>query len=339
MESESKLTQEDITKYNISAKICSTVYKELKKKIMDNEERNLKNLSDYGNNRIKEELSKIYKKDSDKNIAFPVSISLNDIISNYVYDYKNEESIYNNIKDTDIVKIELGVSVCGYISMIGETFTIIENKPIEKVIKFLNKIQKDILEMIKDSETVDEVRIFIESQCTNLEIFPIENCTSYQHDISFIKKFDSKYMLLNYKPKYDYDDYLITFQNINFEFEEDDIFTINLTVLPIEDDNDTNIKYKLYSEPHIYRLNDYNYSLKVKSSREFYNNITLNHSKYAFEINEYLQNAKNRIGLNECTKNNIIDSYPIITTKNKLPVITKKFTIIVGKHNSKLLKY
>ena len=34
MESESKLTQEDITKYNISAKICSTVYKELKKKII-----------------------------------------------------------------------------------------------------------------------------------------------------------------------------------------------------------------------------------------------------------------------------------------------------------------
>ena len=334
------VTEIDITKYNTAAGICTKIYNELKCKIIHNEIRNLKVLSDYGNIRIKEELSNIYKKENieNKNIAYPISISLNDVVSNYIYDYENEDSNYNIINDEDIIKIELGISIGGCISVLCETFTIKSNSTVEKTIKLLDDIQKDIIEMIKNEETVDEIRIFIESKCTEYELFPVENCISFQQENKYLKTSESKYMILNYKQKVDNNDNIITLQNINFEFETNDVFTINLSMLSTQNTDIRDIKY--YTKPsHIYGFNDYNYSLKLKSSREFYNEISNKHYKYAFEINKYLLNIKNKIGMKECINNNILDTYPIIMNKNKIPIITKKFTIIVGEKKSKLLKY
>ena len=340
MESESILTSDIIAKYNTSATICTKVYKILKELIVSNEERNIKNLCSIGNKMILTELCNIYKKDKDKHIAFPVCISLNNMISNYTGEILVEGSIIEPIKDNDIVKIKLGVSLSGYISFLTETFVINENKPIERVINFLNDVSEDILKMIKHKETVDEVRIFIESKCTEQVVFPIPNCISYQQEQSFIKTFDSKYMILNNVVKYDMNDYLLTEQNINFEFEEDDIFTINLTVIPIEDDIEPNqVKYRTLDNPSIYRINETNYNLKLQSSRDFYNKVKREHKNYAFDIKRYLDNPRDRIGISECKKNKLLDIYDIITPHNNLPVISKEFTIIVGKNSSKKLKY
>lgn len=334
MESESVLSSDTIAKYNTSATICSKAYKHLKELVISNQERNIKSLCDIGNQMILTELSNIYKKNKDKNIAFPVCISLNNIISNHTGE------IVNSIKDTDIIKIKLGVSLCGCISILTETFIIKENEPIQRVINFLDDISEDILEMIKHEETVDEVRIFIESKCTEQIVFPIPNCISYQQEQSFIKTLDSKYMILNHIAKYDMNDYLLTEQNINFEFEEDDIFTINLTVIPLEDDIEPNqVKYRILDNSFIHRLNDTNYSLKLKSSKEFYSKIKKEHSYYAFDIKKYLDNPKDRMGISECKKHNLLDVYDVTTVHNNLPVISKEFTIIIGKNNSKKLKY
>jgi len=334
MESESLLTSDTIAKYNTSATICSKVYKHLKGLVISNKERSIKNLCDIGNQIILTELSTIYKKNKDKNIAFPICISLNNMISNHTGEF------LDSIKDTDIVKIKLGVSLCGCISILTETFIITENEPIQRVISFLNDISEDILEIIKHQETVDEVRIFIESKCTEQIVFPIPNCISYQQEQSFIKTFDSKYMILNHVAKYDMNDYLLTEQNINFEFEEDDIFTINLTVIPMEDDIEPNqVKYCTLDNPSIYRINGYNYNLKLQSSRDFYNNVKKEHSNYAFDIKKHISTPRNRMGISECKKNKLLDIYDIITVHNNLPVISKEFTVIIGKHNSKKLKY
>lgn len=333
MESESLLTSDTIAKYNTSATICSKVYKHLKGLVISNKERSIKNLCDIGNQIILTELSTIYKKNKDKNIAFPICISLNNMISNHTGEF------LDSIKDTDIVKIKLGVSLCGCISILTETFIITENEPIQRVINFLNDISEDILEIIKHQETVDEVRIFIESKCTEQIVFPIPNCISYQQEQSFIKTFDSKYMILNHVAKYDMNDYLLTEQNINFEFEEDDIFTINLTVIPVEDDVEPNqVKYCILDNPSIYRINGHNYNLKLQSSRDFYSNVKKEHSNYAFDIKKHINTPKNIMGVSECKKNKLLDVYDIITVHNNLPVISKEFTIIIGKHNSKKLK-
>jgi methionine aminopeptidase len=339
MEDDRILTDNMITKYHTSASICGKVYNQIKTKIIEENERNILTLTLYGDNLIKNELSNIYKKSHDKHIAFPVSISLNNCLGNYIYNHDNLDSPYNNIKDDDIIKIELGVSIDGCISRLAETFTINDNQEVKKITNFLDKIQKELLKKIKHEETADEMRILIESKCTENNIFPIENCMSYQQLEDYLTRDDLKYMILNYRKYYDMNDYLISPENINYEFEEHDIYTIDLSVIPTVDDDET-IKYKYKEESHIYRLNEYTYSLKLKSSKAFYNQVKNNHKNYGFDISLYNKDAKNKMGIKECMNNNILDSYPIkYITPAHIPVITKKFTIIVCKDNSKLLKY
>lgn len=342
MEEDRVLTDSMITKYNTAATICGKVYNSIKHKIINEHERNILTLSLYGNQLIKNELDIIYKKETDKNIAFPVSISLNNCIGNYIYDYSNKDSEYNTIKETDVIKIELGVSIGGCISMLGETFTINDNPNVSKITTFLKKLQKELVNKIKHEECADEMRIVIESRCTDNDVFPIENCKSNQQSEGYLTGDTLKYMILNYRKYYDMDEYLISPENINYEFEKDDIYTINLTVIPTSDIEDiTSIKYKTYEkESHIYRFNEYTYSLKLKNSRHFYNQVKLNHGNYAFDISNYINDTKNRIGMKECIDNNILELHPITYIyPSHIPVITKKFTIIVGKNESKLLKY
>lgn len=327
---------EQLTYYNQAANICGKIYNELKNDILKGE-RNIKTLSLKGNQRILEELSSIYKKEKIgkyKNIAFPVSISLNNCIANYVYD---ENPDFNTIKDDSIIKIELGVSISECISVLTETFSIVENKQLDKINTFLQHLQKEIVDRISHEETADEIRMYIESQCTENNVFPIENCTSYQHEDGFLYTDDSKYMILNYKKYYDKNDYLISLDNINYEFEKNDVYTINLSVIPT--DIEENIQYKTSSDSHIYRLNEYEYGLKLKSSRAFYRDVKVTHSNYAFLYDDYSSSSLHRLGIKECLTHNILNKYPITYINKNIPVISKKFTIIVGDEKSKLLKY
>jgi methionine aminopeptidase len=340
MEDDRVLTDNMVTKYHTSASICGKVYSHLKHQITNENERNVLTLTKLGNTLILEELSNIYKKSKDKNIAFPVSISLNNCVGNYIYNHENPDSEFNTIKETDVIKIELGVSIDGCISILAETFTINENVEIKTITDFLDKMQRELVKKIKHEETADEMRMLFESKCTDNGIFPVENCMSYQQLEGQLNGDALKYMILNYRKYYDMEDYLISPENINYEFEEHDIYTINLSVTPTRDDNDVNIKYKNNGESHIYRINEYTYSLKLKSSKAFYSQVKANHRNYGFDVSLYNHDAKNRMGMKECLNNNILDAYPIkYVFPVDIPVITKKFTIIVGKNDSKLLKY
>lgn len=324
----------DLTYYNEAASVCGKIYNELKIDIL-NGERNIKKLTSKGDNRILEELSYIYKKTqigNFKNIAYPVSISLNNCISNYVYD-ENQE--FNTITDDAIIKIELGVVISGCTSILAETFSINKNKQLEDINTFLRYLQTKITQMIYHEQTADNIRMYIESQCTENQVFPIENCTSHQHEKEFLHTEDSKYMILNYKKYYDKNDILTSSQNLNYEFEKNDIYTINLTVIPESEDN---IKYTNLGESHIYHFNDLEYPLKLKSSRTFCNDVKSKHSNYAFLVDDF-STYKYKIGINECLTNNILNKLPIIYLNKNIPVVTKKFTIIIGQDKSNVLKY
>ena len=334
------MESDTLGKYNTASSICNKVWLKIKDKVIKENERNLNTLTKFGNILIINELNSVYKKEKEKHIAFPLSICLNNCIGNYIYDEEPLDKNENLIKDDDIIKVELGISIGGCISILAETFTVNINKEIENINEFLGKLQKTLLKKIKHEECADEIRIFIESQCTYNNIFPVENCISYQHDIGELANDSLKYMILNYRKYYDKDDYLIGPENINYEFEENDIYTINLSIIPIRHDVDNNsIRYKQSDDTYIYRINDLFHSLKLKSSKIFYNQVKKDHKNYAFNITPYISDIKNRIGIKECIDKNVMEKYPITYIKPvDIPVIVKKFTIFVGKEKSILLK-
>ncbi len=318
-------------RYNTSAKICGSVYKEIIDKIGSGE-RDVKSLCDFGTLRIKNECDKVFKSVKIKGPAFPVSISLDNCVGNYYYQegYDN----FNLISDSSIVKIELGVNIDGCIAVLGETYQLTPGS--EKYNEFLKKLQKTVMKIIKVGETNDEVRMNVESLCTEENCFPVENTFSYQHIEGHPKTDISKYIVLNHQKYYDDDDNLAVEPNVCFEFEDNEVYTINLTIVPNKED-DKHV-YKGKHDAHIYRLNHYRYSLRLKSSRELFSEVTKTHGNNAFYISQY-NTPRERMGIKECHTNGILDDYPIVYESSGLPVYHKKFTVIVQGEKCVLLKY
>lgn len=335
------------TKYNAAAKICGYVYNFVKDKIISGEILCVRTLETLGNDMIETECKKIYKIVKNKGIGFPISISLNDCVGNYVYESNKDE--YNTIKKGDVIKIELGVNIDGCIAILGETIIYSESESNEKdnekqnenikCIEFLNTLQKNIIKMIKPNETNDEIKTYIESKCTEMNCFPVENSISYQHLDGLLNTEESKYIILNYKKYYDEDDTLISKENLCFEFQKHEVYTINLTI--IQNNDDITLE-NVYTEPHrshIYRFNEYYYNLKLKSSKDFCSLIQGQFNKNAFDCVPYIDTPKYKIGIKECLEKGILINYPIYYSKNKKLVFHKKFTIVVADDKSNLLRY
>ena len=347
MDENCHVSDADITKYITCSKICKNIINELVQKIYDGEDDVLE-LRDFADNKIIVECEKIYKKVKNKGIAFPTSISLNDCVGNYIYEKDNDR--YNKIKEGDIVKIDLGVNIDGCIIILGETIVKLnkeknesnqydDNEDIQakiRYIAFLNELKEYVLENIKQNETNDEIRIHIESKCTDNDCFPLKNTISYQHTNSNFKSDMSKYMILNYtrsnEQKYNEND-MNEIENFCFDFCENEVYTVNLIITP----NNDNLQLYEKHEPHIYRFNEYYNGLKLKMSREFCSKVKSIHGTNAFNCIPYKEISKYRVGVRECTERNILESFPIMYTKNKDLVFCKKFTIIVKKNNAKEL--
>jgi methionine aminopeptidase len=190
---------------------------------------------------------------------------------------------------------------------------------------------------MKTGMTNDDIKMRIESKCTNMECFPIENCTSYQHNTQ--PEDELKYIILNFKKYYDDDDNLVVNPNICFDIEEGDIYTINLTIIPNNEDTDSEHVYTYNTDAHIMKYNEFFYNLKLKASREFCSMIKTKHGNNAFNCVEYRKNPKYRMGIRESLDAGILEEYPILYSKDKLPVYHKKFTIIVNNNKTFMLKY
>ena len=360
----------DFTKYNTAARICNHVFNLLKRKIENNEVLDIKTLYDIGMKEIEVVCNNAYKKIERKGVAYPISINLNNCVDHYIpdLDYKKEQNSVikeqnSIIKDNDIVKIKLGVDIDGCIAMycntfiytknnnvIGENLTISKNEHIkqsEYYIDFLNRLQNDITKQMFSGNTNDELKILIESKCTEYNLFPLINCKSYEHTGNQIYNNDGKYMILNYKRLYDKDDYLLV-DNECFEFLEDEVYTININVVPEDMNDDNNIDkckenytdvYTDEDNSRIYRLNDLFYSFKLKASKNFFSTVYKKHHYNAFNISEYTYDMNMKFGMKECKRSNVLQNLPLMYTKNKNTVYSISFTVVVRKDCGYMLKY
>ena len=212
-------------------------------------------------------------------------------------------------------------------------YIILNNKEVEETIKLLDDIHTEIKKIVKYSCTNDDIRLYIESKCAENGVFPIENCVSFQGCQNHLKMDESKCVILNHRKKYDKDDILITEDNTCYEMLKNEIYHIQLDVMPL----DVPVKIRS-SNCYIYAFNEYHYSLKLRQSRLFYNTVMNDHKYYAFDMNNYAKDAKNKAGLKECIEKGMLNTYPVLYVHSNekhekhsepIPIVSKMFTIII----------
>ncbi|KRX93609.1 Proliferation-associated protein 2G4 [Trichinella pseudospiralis] len=109
-----------VTKYSAAGNIADEVLKELIAKCEENQ--SVRELCEFGDKSITERAAKVFKKKNvKKGIAFPTCISVNHCIFNFS-PLKSEPDVV--LAAGDVVKIELGVHVDGFIAMVAHTVVV-----------------------------------------------------------------------------------------------------------------------------------------------------------------------------------------------------------------------
>lgn len=76
---------------------------------------------------------------------------------------------------------------------------------------------------------------------------------------------------------------------------------------------------------------DRSYNLKIKQSRQFFNDVLDRHPSFCFSLNSFEDPIGARIGIKECLEHDLLVPYPILTEKAGTVVAQFKFTVMITK--------
>ena len=288
----------------------------------------LKDLVKNGEDFVNDEVNKIYKDVTYKGLCFPICLSLNRVAGYYS---PQEDDI---LKHGDLLKIELGVHIDGYPSIICFS-TLVSNgdeKYHQKQVDVMNaviKASKEISSVMKPGRTNSEVVKILEKYAEKYNCnIPLYNNTINEFAPGIFSYQMSRYV--NDGHNDDYDEFIhqfilnrenktydFTMQEI--EFEEDEVYAIDITMCSgsgkLSEICDTNI-YK--------RNHDMKTLLKLKAARE-----TLNHfNKECFPM-RIDKDTKTKFGLKECLDKILLNKYSVVGEKEGEFVARIVFTVLV----------
>ncbi|MBA3750556.1 MAG: type II methionyl aminopeptidase, partial [Nitrosopumilus sp.] len=132
--------------------------------------------------------------------AFPVNVSLNEIAAHYTAEPQDQI----NVKDTDVLKIDLGVHIDGYIA--DTAVTISYNSKYDQLINIAELSLSEAIKIAKINTKSSEIGKTIENRITHNNLKPIQNLSGHSLDqyiihagksIPNIRTFGSSFSLVN----------------------------------------------------------------------------------------------------------------------------------------------
>ncbi len=326
-----------VEKYKVGGIIVENIINGILNNVKPQE--TLNKLYEIGYNLYNIEMNKYFNKKklvNGKGIAFPLSLSLNNVAGYYIN--KKSNTI---LKEGDILKIELGVHIDGYPSVTCITKLVTNDKTKcdknkLKLIDALNEAKREALKLIKPESSniklVKKMEYIANKYGLNLLTCNGKNekapgVISYQMSQNVIdgKNDDDddnlhKLILLRWNETFD-------FELSENDFEENEVYGIDIGL------STGNGKIsKLNDCINIYKRNkDKYYSLKLKSSKNSLSKISGN---FPIDISD-ISTPRLKFGLNECLSHKLVEEYPVMAGKDNDLIGRIKFTVIIRKKTKK----
>lgn len=319
-EKELDLSSTDVvTKYKTAAEIINKALQVViseckpKAKIVD--------ICEKGDNFIREQTGGVYKnvkKKIEKGIAFPTCISVNNVVCHFS-PLASDGSIF---EENDIVKIDMGCHIDGFIAVVAHTHVLQEGPVTGRaadVIAAANTAAEVALRLVRPGKKNKDVTEAIQKVAAAYECKIVEGVLSHQ-----LKQFvidGNKVVLSVSNPETRVDD---------AEFEENEVYAIDIVTSTGEG------KPKLLDEKQttIYkRAVDKNYHLKMKASRFIFSEISQKFPIMPFTA-RVLEEKRARLGLVECMNHDLLQPYPVLHEKPGDFVAHIKFTVLLMPNGS-----
>ncbi|KAL3918320.1 MAG: hypothetical protein SGPRY_006058 [Prymnesium sp.] len=341
-EESNDLTKADIvTKYRCAGDIANSVLQQLLAAVKPGA--TCVELCSLGDRLVDEAVSKIYNKKAEggkkieKGSAFPTCISVNHCVGHYSPLLSEDKVV---LEEGDVVKIDLGVHVDGYIATLAHT--VLCGSPAAAgrkadVIQAAYQAAELAQRMYKEGCANSEITEMISKVAADFKCNPVEGVLSHQMKKHVI---DANKVIIN-KPSTEQ-------QVAKAEIEKNDVFAMDIVMStgegkPRPSELRTTVFKRNISEK---------YSLKMKASRSFFSEVShilaegvvlpLLSFCRAFlylQVNQRFPtmpftlragDERNwRMGVVECVKHSLFTEYPVLFDKEGTFVAQFKFTVML----------
>ncbi|KAK9173550.1 hypothetical protein CmeUKMEL1_12010 [Cryptosporidium meleagridis] len=320
--SESISSSEVVTKYYTAAEIVNSTLQYVITLCLDGAD--ISEICRKSDSMIEEKSSSVYNKKEggrklDKGIAFPTCISVNEICGNF--SPLPAESL--KLKNGDLVKIDLGAHIDGFISICSHSIVI----GVERI----SGKQADVL---KAAHTALEVAIrTVKPGNTNTYVTSMLNKTVKEFNCNMVQG------VLSHQLKrhvIDGNRVIISKETLDekvdeFTFEENEVYGLDILVSSGEGvPRDSDYRSTVFK-----RAIETNYNLKSPIPRQFLSEVNKRFPTLPFSLNMISDEKVARLGVSECIRHNLLYSYPVLTERQGEYVASFKCTLLLLPNGSK----
>ncbi|XP_077582886.1 proliferation-associated protein 2G4-like [Stigmatopora nigra] len=308
-----------VTKYKMGAEIANQALKMLVGAAMGGV--SAISLCDKGDAFIMAETGKIFKKEKEmkKGIAFPTCVSVNNCVCHHS-PLKSDPDVV--LKDGDLVKIDLGVHVDGFIANVAHSFVIgvTKEKPLTgrkaDVMIAAHMCAEAALRLVKPGNQNTQVTEALNKIAKSFKCSPIEGLLSHQLKQHVID--GEKTIIQNPSDQQRKD-------HEKAEFEVHEVYAVDVLISTGEGKaKDGGLRTTVYK-----RDPNKVYGLKMKTSRNFFSEMERRFDKMAFTLRAFEDEGKARMGVVECAKHELVQPFNVLQEKEGEFVAQFKFTVLL----------
>jgi len=308
-----------LDKYQAAGKVANSVLEKVIAKCTA--DANIVDICEFGDKEIESEVAKVYgKKKMEKGIAFPTCVSINEVCGHFS-PLKSEPV---KLKDGDLVKIDLGVHIDGFIAQVAHTIVVggkAEGRKADVILAAHHAIQAAI-RTIKPGNTNYDVTEIISKVAESYKCQPLEGVLSHE-----LKKhlLDGNNTIIN-KATYD--------QKVDeHEFQLHEVYALDVYISAGEGKTkESEFRSTIYK-----RAIERTYTLKLKAARTFFAEAVEKYPTMAFSLRQFEDETSAKLGISEASKHELFQPYPVLIEKSGEPVAQFKYTIIIGKNGTTTL--
>ena len=278
-------------------------------------------LCNIGDTTVEEATSKIYNqkkegKKIEKGTAFPTCVSVNNCVGHYSPLLSEDKVV---LAEGDLVKIDLGVHVDGYVAVVAHTLLCTDgDAPMDgrkaDVCMAAWTAAEAVERMLKDGQSNNEVTKTIAQVAEAYGCTPVEGVLSHQMKKHVI---DANKTIINKAT---------TEQQVaEATVQKNDVFAIDVVMStgegkPKQGEDRTTVFKRNIEEK---------YSLKMKASRAFFSEVNQRFPTMPFTLRAGADEKAWRLGVTECVKHDLFIEYPVLYEKPDELVAQFKFTALL----------
>ncbi|EDO35730.1 predicted protein [Nematostella vectensis] len=307
-----------VTKYKMAGDMANRIL--LKLIEAANAGTTARTLCEKGDALILEETDKVYKKEKElkKGIAFPTCISVNNCVCHFS-PLLSEPDI--TLNDGDLVKIDFGVHIDGFIAVIGHTIVVgcsKENKVTGRKADVLlaaylaSEVAQRMVKPGAENSTVTEL---VQKVAESFKCKPIEGMLSHQLKRNVIDGEKAIIQNPNEQQRKDHS---------KCEFAVHEVYGVD--VLVSTGDGKTKEKD---TRTTVYKRTGNIYNLKMKASRVFFSDVCNKFTMMPFTLRALEDEKKAKMGIVECAKHELMEPFNVLWEKEGEFVAQFKFTMLL----------